>query len=84
MALLILPKAAKEAKGMPQLDWDRLKERLERIARDPGGNHQDVTPLSGTDGYRVRQGDWRAIYEITPQGDVNVVKVGHRREVYRR
>jgi mRNA interferase RelE/StbE len=81
MALRIEPKAVKAAKGLPRQDWDRLKERLERIARDPHGNHSDVEPYEG--GYRVRHGDWRAIYVITG-GDVVVIKVGHRREVYRR
>jgi mRNA interferase RelE/StbE len=40
--------------------------------------------LSGQDRYRVRQGIYRIIYEI--QDDVlivTVVRVGHRREVYR-
>lgn len=37
MALRIEPKAVKAAKGLPRQDWDRLKERLERIARDPPG-----------------------------------------------
>ena len=82
MALRIEPKAVKAAKGLPRQDWDRLKERLERIARDPQGNHPNVEPVE--DGYRVRQGIWRAIYVITESGDVKVIKVGHRREVYRR
>ncbi len=76
MALLIQPKAAKAAKGMPREDWDRLRKRLERIAGEPRGNHPDVEPLKGG-GYRVRQGDWRAIYDIT-DGDVVVVQVGNK------
>ncbi len=82
MALLIQPRAVKAARGMPRQDWDRLKERLERIARDPYGNHPDVERLTGG-GWRVRQGDWRAIYEITTRGDVEVIRVAHRREAYR-
>jgi mRNA-degrading endonuclease RelE of RelBE toxin-antitoxin system len=30
----------------------------------------------------VRQGDWRAVYEIAGE-DIVVIRVGHRREVYR-
>ena len=45
MALLIQPKAVKAAKGMPRQDWDRLMERLERIARNPYGKHPDVERL---------------------------------------
>jgi mRNA-degrading endonuclease RelE of RelBE toxin-antitoxin system len=82
MALLIQPKAVKAARGMPRQDWDRLKERLERIARNPYGKHPDVERLTGG-GFRVRQGDWRAVYDITASDDVLVVRVGNRREVYR-
>jgi mRNA interferase RelE/StbE len=35
--------------------------------------------------YRLRQGDWRIVYEINFELKVvEVVKVGHRREVYRK
>jgi mRNA interferase RelE/StbE len=43
-----------------------------------------VTALKGGDTYRLRVGDWRVIYTL--HGDVMmvlVVRVGHRREVYR-
>jgi mRNA interferase RelE/StbE len=40
--------------------------------------------LSGREYYRVRQGNYRIIYEIQDsQLVVIVIKVGHRREVYR-
>jgi ParE toxin of type II toxin-antitoxin system, parDE len=51
--------------------------------RSPG-DHPDVERLKeGGGGYRVRQGNWRAIYDISSRGNVEVIKVGHRREVYR-
>jgi mRNA-degrading endonuclease RelE of RelBE toxin-antitoxin system len=82
MALVISRKVTKEIRGIPKEDWEGLKERLERIARDPQGLHPNVERLT-EGGYRVRQGDWRAIYDIAPNGNVEVIKVGHRREVYR-
>lgn len=41
--------------------------------------------MSGDDGlYRMRGGDYRAVYQIQDERLlVLVVKVGHRREVYR-
>lgn len=40
--------------------------------------------LSGHDLFRIRQGDYRVVYEIDDHdGTVTVFKVGHRREVYR-
>ena len=82
MALVISRKVTKEIRGIPKEDWEGLKERLERIARDPRGHHPNVERLT-EGGYRVRQGDWRAIYDIAPNGNVEGIKVAHRREVYR-
>ena len=84
MALLIQRKAAKELAGVPREEWERLKERLQNIARNPRARHPGVEPLTGRDHeYRVRQGNWRAIYTVTDKGDVEVIHVRHRREVYR-
>jgi mRNA-degrading endonuclease RelE of RelBE toxin-antitoxin system len=77
-------KVVKEVRrsGMPAEDWESLKERLRRIASDPLRRHPDVKPFEN--GFRVRHGDWRAIYVVNEKGEVEVVRVGHRREVYRR
>jgi len=54
-------------------------EALRDDPRPPG-----CVKLSGLDFYRVRQGDYRIIYEIEDQRlIVIVVKVGHRRGIYR-
>jgi mRNA interferase RelE/StbE len=40
--------------------------------------------LSGEGDYRVRQGDYRIVYRVSDDEKVvEVMKVGHRREVYR-
>ncbi|MGH2398846.1 MAG: type II toxin-antitoxin system RelE family toxin, partial [bacterium] len=40
--------------------------------------------LSGEDKYRVRQGSYRVVYQIDDGAhEVTIVKIGHRREVYR-
>jgi mRNA-degrading endonuclease RelE of RelBE toxin-antitoxin system len=58
-------------------------ERLEGIAAAPEALHLGVTALSGEPGaYRLRQGDWRAVFRIE-NGDVMVDRIAHRREVYR-
>lgn len=70
---------------MPKADRERLLERLRAVAADPGGSHLSVTPLTGFPGlYRVRQGDWRAVFSIDHRaGRLIVESVGHRREIYR-
>ena len=60
-------------------------DRLETIAADPFARHANVEPLKGErDAFRVRQGDWRAVYQVDRDaGLIRVVTVAARREVYR-
>jgi mRNA interferase RelE/StbE len=83
MALLIPPAVFKQLAAMPTGDARRLLDRLERIAEAPHGRFANVVQLVGEPGvFRVRQGDWRAVFSIE-EGDVIVDRVAHRREVYR-
>jgi mRNA-degrading endonuclease RelE of RelBE toxin-antitoxin system len=83
MALLIPPVVFKQLAAMPRADAKRLLERLERIAEAPEDRHPNVVALAGADrSYRVRQGDWRAVFSIEGN-DVVLDRVAHRREVYR-
>jgi mRNA interferase RelE/StbE len=83
MALLIPPAVFRQLAAMPRDDARRLLDRLERIAAAPAGRHPNVVALAGTPGsYRVRQGDWRAVFSVE-DGDVIFDRVAHRREVYR-
>ena len=61
----------------------RLGAVIEQLTRDP--RPAGAIKLSGEDGlYRVRGGDYRAIYQIQDARLlILVVKIGHRREVYR-
>jgi mRNA interferase RelE/StbE len=83
VALIIPPHVARQFATMPRLDARRLRERLERIAADPNGPQPGAKAMVGMQGtFRVRQGDWRAIYAIR-DGNVIVGQVGNRKEVYR-
>ena len=80
--LLIKPSAAKEIEALPKQDRRRIVAKITALAfdcRPPG-----CEKLSGHDQYRLRQGNDRILYEIQDLDlVVLVVKVGHRREVYR-
>jgi mRNA interferase RelE/StbE len=82
MALRIPIKVVKAIarRRIPREVWKRLQEQMEAIARDPHGHQANVERYKS--GFRVRHGDWRAIYEVD-RGDVVVIDVGHRREIYR-
>ena len=83
MALIIRPQALKQLEAIPRHIARRLRERLEGIAEDPFARQQGVKPMSGQAGsFRVRQGDWRAVYFVE-DGDVIVARVGHRKRIYR-
>lgn len=61
----------------------RLAETIDRLSNDP--RPDGVMKLSGEGNlYRVRSGDYRVVYRIEDgRLLVLVVKIGHRREIYR-
>lgn len=73
---------AKDLRVFPKQDVKRIMQRIRSLADDP--RPAGCEKLSGQERYRVRQGTYRIIYEIADDRlIVLVVKVGHRREVYR-
>jgi mRNA interferase RelE/StbE len=80
--LLIKPSAVKELEAIPTKDRRRLVTRLEGLAANP--HPPGSEKLAGHDLYRVRQGNYRVLYSVHARElIVLVIKVGHRREVYR-
>jgi mRNA interferase RelE/StbE len=55
---------AKTLSRLP-VNWQkRIVAKIKEIATDPYARHNNVTRLQGRDGYRLRIGDWRVIYEL--------------------
>lgn len=80
--LLIKPSAVKELEAAPRRDRRRLVMRMRDLAEQP--RPPGAEKLSGHDLYRVRQGNYRILYKIVDQDlVVTVIKIGHRRDVYR-
>ena len=80
--LLIKPSAVKELEALPAQDRRRLVTRLKRLSTDPrpAGSER----LSASDLYRIRQGNYRVLYSMDDRERiVLVIKIGHRRNVYR-
>lgn len=74
--------AVKEIDRLPQRDIKSILDKIASLADDP--RPHDCKKLSNQEKYRVRCGDYRILYMI--EDDVlivYVVKVGHRRDVYR-
>jgi mRNA interferase RelE/StbE len=68
---------------MPKADRTRMVAALRQVAAEPSVRQSFVTEMVGQAGlWRLRKGDWRALYRIV-DGDVVVDRVGNRRDIYR-
>ena len=84
--VLVFDKAAlKVLWKMQPKAFSSMMDRLEAIAADPLKPHPNVTAMQGMPNvFRLRQGDWRAVYEVDRKaGVMRVMKVGQRGKVYR-
>ena len=77
------PSAARALGRLDRPEQRRLARRIDALAGEP--RERGAEKLHGTDNrYRVRVGDFRIVYEIEDALlVVVVVRVGHRRDVYR-
>jgi mRNA interferase RelE/StbE len=81
-SLLIKPSAVKELENLPKKERNRLAGRIQRLALEP--RPAGCEKLSGEEKFRVRQGDYRVVYAVDDaKHQVLVVKIGHRKNVYR-
>jgi mRNA interferase RelE/StbE len=80
--LEVRPSVWKDVAGVPKRDLKKILEKIEALQdhpRPPG-----CVKLSGQEYYRIRQGDFRIIYEVHDERlIVVVVRVRNRREAYR-
>ncbi len=81
--LQIKPSAVKELEAVShKKDRQKIVERIKALANDP--RPPGCQKLSGQERYRIRQGWYRIVYEIDDQQIIIfVVKIGHRKNVYR-
>ena len=72
----------KDLEPIPKRDIQRILADIAELANDP--RPPQSRKLSGSEKYRLRCGVYRVLYEIQDAVlIVCIVKVGHRREVYR-
>ena len=79
-----------ELRRRVQQSFDKLSEKdrrvvitaLESLEQEP--RPRGVEKIRGTELWRIRKGDYRVIYCINDQEQtIAVVRIGHRRDVYR-
>jgi mRNA interferase RelE/StbE len=78
-----VPSAARAFRALDRAVQQRLAKRIDALAHEP--RPAGVEKLRRTKNrYRVRTGDYRIVYEVEDGLLlVLVVRIGHRREVYR-
>lgn len=71
--------ALKALRRMPRNTAERIMSKVDAYAADPASQANNVKPLKGREGIRLRVGDWRvimddgvvlAVLEIAPRGGV--------------
>ncbi len=73
---------SKDFNSIPKKDIQKILRRIEALGEDP--RPSGCEKLTGQERYRVRQGRYRILYSIQDEAlTVWVVKVGHRKDVYR-
>lgn len=81
--LLITRSASKELEAVALKDRNRIIAKIRGLRNNP--RPTGAEKLSGDEKYRLRQGDFRILYEIQDRDLViTVVRIGNRRDVYRR
>jgi mRNA interferase RelE/StbE len=79
----VLPAAHRGMKAVPADVQRRIIDGLDRLSENP--RPPGAQRLGGPGPYRTRVGDYRIVYEIDDdRRHVRVIRIGHRREVYRR
>ena len=72
----------KDFRSIPKSDLKKILIKIEQLTREP--RPLGCEKLVGQDRYRVRRGKYRIVYSIQDyELTVWVVKVGHRKDVYR-
>lgn len=76
------PSVTKDLRGIPRHDVERILARIDALRDDPRPSGSEK--LSGQERFRLRQGSYRILYTVEDRSlIVEIIKVGHRRDVYR-
>lgn len=79
--LVVKKSVAKDLRSIPNKEVEKILKRINLLCKNP--RLEGCIKLSGQERYRVRQGNYRIIYEIQDaELIILIVKVAHRGVVY--
>jgi len=74
--------AEKDIVSLDRYTGQRIFKKIKLLEKNPFG--QGAKKLGGGKGYRIRIGDYRVVYIFDKENkEVVIIKIGHRKEVYR-
>ena len=80
MNVVVSPRAAKFLKRLNEPQKGRIIKALEQLAKElPEG---DIKSLVGRDGYRLRVGDYRVLFDII-ENEIAVHEIEFRGQIYK-
>jgi len=83
-AVFYQSQALKALKKMTRDQSRLIRDRISQLAQNPHAVNPHVKRLEGQNGYRLRVGNWRVLYEL--QDDrlvIVVIKIKTRGDVYK-
>jgi mRNA interferase RelE/StbE len=80
--LELRPSAVKDLDRLRGETWERVKGALLALGANP--QPPGCVKLVGDAAWRIREGDWRVIYDIDDAAQVvTILRVKHRKDAYR-
>ncbi|MBN1694399.1 type II toxin-antitoxin system RelE/ParE family toxin [candidate division WOR-3 bacterium] len=81
-SLLILRRAQKELSDLPIDVYEKVKQTILKLSKNP--RPYGCKKLKGRDGWRIRVGNYRIIYEINDKDkSIIIFHIGHRKDIYK-
>lgn len=80
MNVELSPKAAKYLSRLDNPIKDRIKAALRKLSEEPPQG--DIKAMSGRDGYRLRVGNYRLLFDIM-DNVIIVYEIGLRGQIYK-
>jgi len=80
--LRILKSAVQQLGQLPPKDYQAVKSKILSLSKNP--RPVGYIKLKGRPAYRIRQGNYRIIYEIFDEFLlIRIIRIGHRKDVYK-